>query len=35
MPQQDSRYFGTSKIGCDQVEDYAKRSDVDIGATEK
>jgi 5-methyltetrahydrofolate--homocysteine methyltransferase len=31
----DARYFGTGKIGRDQVEDYAKRKGMDIAVAER
>ena len=31
----EARYFGTGKIGRDQVEDYAKRRALDAATTEK
>lgn len=31
----ESRYFGTGKIGRDQVEDYAKRRGTDVATVEK
>ena len=31
----DSRYFGTGKIGRDQVEDYARRRGMDVATVEK